>query len=98
MHEKQHRESVSAILIDTKCMPIEAIVIFAFPALIVTGMILQFLRARRRGLRGRSAFIAIFKPVSIWMQGEAASRGLPASRLEVVDARTGDDRTSSQSQ
>jgi hypothetical protein len=79
-------------------MPIEILFILALPALVVTGMILQFLRARRRGLRGRSAFIAIFKPVSIWMQGEAAMRGLPASRLEVVDAPTGDDRSSSQSQ
>lgn len=81
-----------------ECLPIEVLVVLALPALVVAGVIVQFFRARRQGLRGRSAFIAIFKPVRIWMQGEAAERGLPTSRLEVLVMPTGDNRSSSQSQ
>jgi hypothetical protein len=77
-------------------MPLDALFPLALPALVVIGMILQFFRARRQGLRGRSAFIAIFKPVRLLMQAEAAGRGLPAARLEVVDTDTGDGRPSSQ--
>jgi hypothetical protein len=77
-------------------MPLDILFILALPALVAIGMVLQYLRARRRGLRGRSALIAIFTPVRILMQGEAAGRGLPASRLEVVDTHTSDGRPSAQ--
>ena len=67
----------------------------AIPVLVIMGMIVQLARARRRGLRGRRAFIAIFKPVKILMQGAAAGRGLPAERLEVRDTPADDLRGSS---
>lgn len=71
-------------------MPDVNLVLLAIPALMVLGMIVQLVRARRRGLRGRSAFVAIFTPVRILMQGEAAGRGLPAARLEVLDPPAND--------
>jgi hypothetical protein len=77
-------------------MPLDIFFLLALPAIVAIGMILQYFRARRQGLRGRSALIAILKPVRILMQGEAAGRGLPAARLEVVDTHTSDGRPSSQ--
>ena len=77
-------------------MPLDILFLLALPALIAIGMILQYLRARRQGLRGRSAFIAIFTPVRILMQGEAAGRGLPAARLEVLHPPTTDTGSSAQ--
>jgi hypothetical protein len=77
-------------------MHLEILILFALPALVAIGMVLQYLRARRRGLRGRSALIAIFTPVRILMQGEAAGRGLPASRLEVLDPPATDTGSSAQ--
>ena len=77
-------------------MPLDALFTLALPALIAIGMILQYFRARSQGLRGRSAFIAIFKPVKILMQGEAAGRGLPAARLEVLDPPATDTNSSAQ--
>jgi hypothetical protein len=71
-------------------MPDVNLVLLAIPVLVVLGMIVQFVRARRRGLRGQSAFVAIFTPVRILMQGEAAGRGLPAERLEVRDPPAND--------
>jgi hypothetical protein len=76
-------------------MPEVNLVLLAIPVLLIAGMIVQLVRARRRGLRGRSAFIAIFKPVKILMQGTAAGRGLPAERLEVRDTPADDLRGSS---
>jgi hypothetical protein len=67
-------------------MPFDAIFLLAIPVLLVAGMIVQFIRARRDGLRGRSALIAIFKPFRLFMQGSASAHGLPAPRLEVVDS------------
>jgi hypothetical protein len=77
-------------------MPLDILFLLALPALIAIGMILQYLRARRQGLRGRSALIAIFTPVRILMQGEAAGRGLPAARLEVLDPPATDTGSSAQ--
>jgi hypothetical protein len=77
-------------------MPLDILFILALPALVAIGMVLQYLRARRQGLRGRSAFIAIFTPVRILMQGEAAGRGLPSARLEVLDPPTTDTNSSAQ--
>jgi hypothetical protein len=77
-------------------MPLDILFLLALPALIAIGMILQYLRARRQGLRGRSAFIAIFTPVRILMQREAAGRGLPAARLEVLDPPATDTNSSAQ--
>ena len=78
-------------------MPIEILVLVALPTLVAIGMVMQLFRARRQGLRGRSALIAIFKPVRILMQGEAAGRGLPAARLEVMDPPASDTGSSAQS-
>jgi hypothetical protein len=77
-------------------MPLDILFILALPALVAIGMVLQYLRARREGRRGRSAFIAIFKPVRILMQGEAAGRGLPAARLEILDPPATDNNSSAQ--
>jgi hypothetical protein len=78
-------------------MAIEILVLVALPVLVAIGMVMQFFRARRHGLRGRRAFIAIFTPVRILMQGEAAGRGLPAARLEVMDPPASDPGFSAQS-
>lgn len=77
-------------------MPLDALFYLGLPALVAIGMILQFFRARRQGLRGRSAFIAIFKPVRLLMQTEAAGRGLPAARLEVLERPASDTGSSAQ--
>ncbi len=69
----------------TVTMPWENLVLLVLPVIVVIGMFLQFIRARRDGLRGRSAVVAIFKPVRLLMQGSASAHGLPAPRLEVVD-------------
>lgn len=65
-------------------MPDINLVLLALPVLVIMGMIVQLVRARRRGLRGRAALIAVLSPVRILMQGEATGRGLPAERLEIL--------------
>ena len=77
-------------------MPLDILFLLALPTLVAIGMVMQLFRARRQGLRGRSALIAIFKPVRILMQGEAAGRGLPTARLEVLDPPAPDTRSSAQ--
>jgi hypothetical protein len=77
-------------------MPLDILFLLALPALVAIGMVMQLFRARRQGLRGRSALIAIFKPVRLLMQTEAAGRGLPAARLEILDPPAPDTRSSAQ--
>jgi hypothetical protein len=58
---------------------VEWIFVLAIPLIVVTGVVVRFIRGRRQGLRGKWLFLSVMKPVSIAMQGESIKVGLPVA-------------------